>query len=66
MLAVYTRSGTGELTEVTCDDDTLPTEFGESQVFFTAERKTTYYIAVGSYGEKPGGHLELTVAKEIL
>ena len=66
VLAIYTRSDTGEFTEVACDDDTLPTEFGESQVFFTAERRTTYYIAVGSYGEKPGGHLELNMTKEIL
>jgi hypothetical protein len=65
VLAVYTRSGTGEFTEVTCDDDTLPTTFGESQVFFTAERRTTYFIVVAAYGTKPAGTLELNVTKHI-
>lgn len=65
VLAVYTRSGTGEFTEITCDDDTLPTTFGESQVFFTAERRTAYFIVVAAYGEKPAGQLEFNVTKQI-
>ena len=65
VLAVYTRSGTGEVTEVACDDDTIPTEFGESQVFFTAERKTTYYIVVAAYWEKFARQLALNVKTQI-
>ena len=65
VLAVYTRSGTGELIEVTCDDDTPPTTVGESQVFFTAERKTTYYIVVAAYGEKFARELALNVQPQI-
>jgi hypothetical protein len=65
VLAVYTRSDTGELTEVTCDDDTIPTDFGESEVFFTAERRTAYYIVVAAYGEKSAGNLELNVIKQL-
>jgi hypothetical protein len=65
VLAVYARSGTREnptFTEVACNDDQFP--IGQSQVSFTAQRRTTYYIEVGAYGVKDAGHLELSVGKQ--
>jgi hypothetical protein len=62
VLAVYTRAGTGEFTEVTCNDDQPP--IGQSQVTFTGQRRTIYYIEVGSYGLKDAGHLAVSVKKQ--
>ena len=63
VLAVYTGSGLGSLTQVTCDDDHLGTT---SRVEFVALDGVTYWIQIGGY-EMPGdpaavGTLELSVA----
>ena len=70
VLAVYTVAGKGEdrvFTEIACNDDSVndPVDpFQDSQVFFTADANTAYYILVGDFGNFGGGQLELSVTED--
>jgi hypothetical protein len=60
-----TGSGVGDLVEVACNDD-IPLSH-ESQITFTANANTTYYLMVGSCCSRTdvtGGDLELNVAEQ--
>lgn len=53
VLAVYTGTSIGALTEVAANDDHAPCNLA-SRVQFTAVAGTTYHIAVAGYGEAAG------------
>lgn len=60
-LAVYTGSGFGDLALVDCIDDTF---FGaQAALTLDVEGGTTYLIQVGSFGDNPGGPLEISIAE---
>jgi hypothetical protein len=54
-----TGSGTEGLVEVACNDDSFSTH--ESEITFTANANTTYYVMVGSYSTTDGGDLKFNV-----
>jgi hypothetical protein len=57
-LAVYTGTGYGDLARVACNDDTF---FGlQAALSFDAEAGVTYLVQVGSFGEGPGGALQIS------
>ena len=51
LLAVYTGSGVGALTEVASNDDAIGFQ---SEVRFTAQRGVVYHVAVDGYGGETG------------
>ncbi|MFA7172631.1 MAG: InlB B-repeat-containing protein, partial [Kiritimatiellia bacterium] len=60
LLAVYTGSTIGGLMEVASNDDSDYSEYGESELSFTATANTTYRIAVDGYSEEDQGTIVLT------
>ena len=56
-LSVYTGSR-GALNQIACNDDFNSLQ---SRVVFDATAGTTYYLMVGSFFDRPGGNLVLTV-----
>jgi len=67
VLAAYEQTGfgAGGLVEVACSDDALPNSL--SEIKFTANAGTTYYLMVGTCcgaTNVPGGDLKLNVQQE--
>src|SRR5438034_726475 len=56
VLAVYTGSALGSLTQVTCNVNTVQPDTGtvNSRVAFTAAAGTTYHVQVGGYNGRFG------------
>lgn len=63
VLAVWTGSGFGDLTEVACNDDPLSGGL-QAQLSFMADAGVTYLVQAGAFGEAPpGATLEISFSE---
>lgn len=53
-MTIWTGSALGSLTEVAFDDDSTPTQYGESKISFSTTAGVTYYIQIDTYAGYEG------------